>query len=148
MNDTDFSILRLAHQGYCCSQIILLLALEMQGKENPALIRCMSGLCHGFSSEQGACGALTGAACLLGYFAGKGKEDEDTNSRLPLMQTELAEWFEIYAGKRFGGINCAQIVSGGQLVASVCGGLISECFTKAIAILQANGFDPLTSPDD
>lgn len=47
MNDYDLDIIRLAHEGYCCSQIVILMALELQGISNPGLIRAMNGLCHG-----------------------------------------------------------------------------------------------------
>lgn len=142
MNEYDLDILRLHGQGFCCAQIVLQLALEMQGVENPGLIRAMSGLCVGFSSTGGACGSLTGAACLLAYYAGKGAANEQAHDRLPLMLTELADWFEEYATGRFGGINCVDIVPGGKPDSSICGGLVSECFGKAMTILVENGFDP------
>lgn len=142
MNEYDFDILKLARQGYCCSQIVMHLALDLQGQENPGLLRAISGLCHGFSATRGACGALTGAACLLAYHGGKGRADEEPHDRLPLMQNELAQWFEDYATTRFGGINCSDIVTDGQPDTSICGGLVGECYGKALAILVDNGFDP------
>lgn len=142
MNEYDLDILRLHTRGFCCAQIVLQMALEMQGVENPGLIRAMSGLCVGFSSPQGACGALTGAACLVAYHAGKGTAQEQPHDRLPLMLAELAEWFEEYAAQRFGGISCSAIVPDGKPDASICGGLVSECFGKAMTILVENGFDP------
>ena len=44
MNEYDLDILRLGGQGYCCAQIVVLLALEMQGVENFGLVRAMAGL--------------------------------------------------------------------------------------------------------
>jgi hypothetical protein len=35
MNEYDLDILRLHTQGFCCAQIIVQMALEMQGVENP-----------------------------------------------------------------------------------------------------------------
>jgi hypothetical protein len=142
MNDYDLDILNLARQGYCCSQIVLHLALDLQGQENPGLLRAMSGLCNGFSATKGACGALTGAACLLAFYAGKGTASEEAHDRLPLMQSELAAWFEASATTRFGGINCSDIVSDGRPDTSVCGFLVGECYGRAMAILVENGFDP------
>ncbi len=142
MNDYDLDILNLARQGYCCSQIVLHLALDLQGQENPGLLRAMSGLCNGFSATKGACGALTGAACLLAFYAGKGTMSEEAHDRLPLMQSELAAWFEEYAATKFGGINCSDIVSDGRPDTSVCGLLVGECYGRAMAILVENGFDP------
>ncbi len=147
MNEYDFDILHLAHQGYCCAQILLHMALDIQGTSNPGLIRAMSGLCHGVVGTEGACGALTGAACLIAYYGGKGAADEDADERLPLMLSELMDWFDQYCSSRFSGINCTDIVTDGQPDTTVCGGLVSECFGQAMAILAANGYDPASSKD-
>ena len=142
MNDYDFDILKLARDGYCCSQIVLHLALDLQGRENPGLLRAMSGLCQGFSAAKGACGALTGAACLLAYYGGKGRADEEANERLPLMLTELVQWFELLAAPRFGGIHCSDIVGDGTPDNAICSGLVGDCYGKAMTLLVENGFDP------
>lgn len=148
MNEYDLDILRLASQGYCCSQIVLLLALELQGSENPGLIRAASGLCHGFPNTRGVCGALSGGACLLGYYAGKGRPEEEENERLPLMLSELGDWFEQYSSSRFRGISCNDIVGEGKPDATTCGSLISECYGQVMAILVENGFDPVSGDGD
>lgn len=142
MNEYDLDILRLHQQGFCCAQIVVQMALELQGVENSGLIRAMSGLCVGFSSPQGACGSLTGAACLLAYYAGKGRAGEEANDRLPLMLAELVEWFEEYATARFGGISCSAIVPDGKPDAAICGGLVGECFGKVMTLLVENEIDP------
>lgn len=141
MNEYDIDILRLAGAGYCCSQIVVQLALEIQGVENPGLIRAMAGLCHGFPNMDGSCGAVTGAACLIAYYGGKGAGDGDESERLPLMLAELAEWFGQYTAPKFKGIRCSDIVEGGQLDAAICGGLVGECYGKALTILVENGFN-------
>jgi Putative redox-active protein (C_GCAxxG_C_C) len=148
MNEYDLDILKLAHQGYCCSQIVIQMALDLQGLNNPGLIRAMSGLCHGFTSTNGACGALTGAACLIAYYGGKGKPEEEAHERLPLMLSELAQWFEEYAGSRFGGINCTDIVKDNRPDTTICGGLVAECFGRAMTLLTDNGFDPAEPGND
>jgi hypothetical protein len=142
MNDYDLNILKLKNLGYCCSQIVMHLAMDIQETSNPGLLRAMSGLCRGFLSNRGTCGALTGAAGIIGFYAGKGLADEEADERLPLMLSELARWFEEYAVPRFGGINCANIVNDFKPDMAICGGLISECFGKAMTILVENGFDP------
>ena len=148
MNEYDLDILKLKNQGYCCSQIVLQLALDIQGTRNPGLVRAMSGLCRGFLSPHGACGALTGAASVIGFYAGKGQASEEAHERLPLMLSELALWFEEYAVPRFGGINCSTIVSDFKPDMAICGGLISECFGKAMTTLVDNGIDPASPPHD
>lgn len=146
MSDYDLDILRLGHAGYCCAQVVMLLGLEQCGVDNPGLVRAMAGLCYGFSSSRGACGTLTGAACLLSWYAGKGAAAEEAHERLPLMQAELAEWFEQYAQERFGGIRCADIVDDGKPDPQTCGGLVAECFGKVMTLLAENGIDPLDAP--
>ena len=142
MNEYDFDILRLAGQGYCCAQIVVQLGIELQGKENRGLVRAMSALCHGFPDNRGTCGALTGAACLLGYYAGKGVHDEEEHERLALMFAELGEWFERQYASLYGGISCSDIVDDGKPDTAICGGLVSACYGQAMTILVENGFDP------
>lgn len=142
MKEYDLDILRLAGQGYCCTQIVLRLALELQGRENAGMIRAVSALCHGFPNTDGACGALSGAACLLGYYAGKGRPDEEEDERLALMLAELADWFAGYSASKFRGISCGELVGDGKPDPTVCGSLISDCYGQAMTILVENGFDP------
>lgn len=142
MNEYDLDILRLAGQGYCCSQIVVQMALDIQGVQNPGLIRAMAGLCNGTPGTKGTCGALTGAACLLAYYAGKATPDDVENERLQLMLTELSRWFVEQYSPEFGGMHCSDIVSDGQPDSKICGGLISACYGLALALLIENGFDP------
>jgi len=39
IDQTSLRMMQLAGQGYCCSQILILLALEGMGRENPDLVR-------------------------------------------------------------------------------------------------------------
>ena len=146
--DTLLSILPLAQKGYCCSQIILLLGLEAQGTENPALIRAISGLCHGIGGAGQTCGALSGAACLLGLYAGKGQQSEVEHERLALMLESLAQWFAEYTSG-FGGTACTDILgeSATQPDPNICGRLIADTMDQTLTILVDNGFDPGESPD-
>jgi hypothetical protein len=148
MNEHDLDILKLKNQGYCCTQIVLHMALDIQGTRNPGLMRAMSGLCRGFLSAQGTCGALTGAVCLIAYYAGKGRADEEAHERLPLMISELVNRFEEHTSSRFGGMNCADIVSDFKPDMTICGSLISSCFGRAMTILVDNGFDPASPIND
>lgn len=49
-------MLELTTQGYACSQILLLLAMEMSGEENSGVVRAMSAL------NEGMCGTAAFAA--------------------------------------------------------------------------------------
>jgi len=110
MNNTMLRMMELAQQGFYCSQILLWVGLEAQGKENPDLIRTMSALAGGLGFSGDICGALTGGACLLGLYAGRGTPEEEENPRLNLMIGELIEWFTGEYGEKFGGVRCEVIL--------------------------------------
>ncbi|MFW5487792.1 MAG: DVU_1555 family C-GCAxxG-C-C protein [Desulfovibrio sp.] len=133
--------------GYCCSQIIIRMGLEAQGEENPALVRAMAGLCHGVGARGGSCGALTGGACLLGLYAGKGKDDEQENDAFALMLSELSDWFDEFVGKAYGGTDCSSIVGEGPPDMQVCGNIVGETYGKVLEILVSHGIDPSESRD-
>lgn len=141
MNDYDLDILRLGAQGYCCSQILLLMALELQNRKNPGLVRAMQGLCDGFPRGKGVCGAVSGAACLISYYAGR-EGDQQADERLPLMLDQLAEWFEEQCSPRFPGISCSDITGNKKPDKMVCGELVSASYAKAMTLLVENGFRP------
>ena len=142
LDDMNFAMLELTQKGYLCSQILLILALRAQGRENPGLVRAMSGLARGTVGQKGWCGTLTGAACLLTFYAGKGSDDEQESDLLPGMLEELWEWFEETYAVRFGGIDCAAILSDGAEPRQRCGPIVADTYRKCQEILIANGFDP------
>lgn len=146
MNEYALDIMRLGGQGYCCAQIMVLLALEMQGVENPGLVRAMTGLCDGGGVRHCTCGILTGGACVLGYYAGKGRPDEQAHDVLPVMLEALTDWFTETVGNRFGGITCEAIVPDDTPNPTVCGGMIGDCFEEIMRILVDYGFDPSQEP--
>ena len=110
MTDEMIRMMQLAGQGFYCSQVLLIMGLEAQGKSNPDLIRSMSGLAGGLGFTGDTCGALTGGACLLGLYAGKGTPEEQEDEKLNLMISELVDWFSEEYGKAFGGIRCENIL--------------------------------------
>ena len=105
-------MLELSGQGFYCSQILLMLALESEGKENPDLIRAMGGLNGGLGFSGNLCGALTGGCCLLGYFGGKGEAEELEHPDVTGMIQELVEWFQGFTGEAYGGWSCRDILEG------------------------------------
>jgi len=143
MDDITIRMLQLSGQGYGCSQILLRLFLELRGEDNPALIRSMSGLAYGCGSGRTTCGTLTAGCCVLGLYAGKGRDEEPGSDRLMLMLQELSDWFEDQVGGPFGGITCEAIVGeeGAQAVRQRCGAIVAQTYDKVLEILTANGFD-------
>jgi len=101
-----FRMFQLATQGFCCSQIILILGMDEQGKENPDLIKAMQGLCGGIGRSGKTCGALSGGACLIGLNVGKGTPLEFGHAKLNVMINDLMEWFKDVHG----GIECSGIL--------------------------------------
>lgn len=129
-------------QGFFCSQIILLEGLEMMGKENPDLVKAVHPLAGGLGFSGELCGALTGAACLLGLYAGKGSPTEPADYRLDVMVNELVDWFKGEFGPRFGGIRCEEILQNNPAFqSSRCPELVLACLQKAKDLLVENGSD-------
>ena len=102
-------MLELSRQGYYCAQIMLILALESEGKEDPDLIRAMGGLNGGLGNCGEICGCLTGGSCLLSYYAGKGEADEIPHEDLDAMIGAYLCWFREYTAE-FGGTDCRTIL--------------------------------------
>ena len=67
-------IMELSRYGYFCGQILAILMLETIGEENPELVKAMGGLNGGVGFSQGCCGCMTGGACLISLFTGKGED--------------------------------------------------------------------------
>ncbi|MBG0789885.1 MAG: C_GCAxxG_C_C family protein [Desulfovibrionaceae bacterium] len=149
LDDTGLRMMELAGKGYCCSQIMVLLALDEMGRENPDMARAAAGLCIGLGDCSGPCGVYTGAALVLGLHAGKGTDMEQTDDKLPLMLEELRDWF-VAATEQYGGTTCGAILDGecGQPDKARCGGLVADASAQVREILVANGFDPAQGRGD
>ena len=146
MDDLD-RMRELKQQGFFCSQILMMLGLELQGKENPKLIRAMHGLAGGLGFTGETCGALTGGACLLALYAGKGLPADEDDPRLLFMIEDLAKWFKAGYGQEYGGIRCETILSGlPNALATRCPTMVAGTFQKVKELLVENGFD-LTGSD-
>lgn len=145
MDDTLIRMMQLGQQGYTCSQIIILLGLELRAESNAGLVRAMGGLAYGCGSGHGSCGVLTGGCCLLALYAGKGSADERPSERLELMLQELNDWFRRHTGCDPGDMSCDAIVGEAGPAASRqrCGAILAETFNKVLDILAANEIDPM-----
>ncbi|HYA43326.1 MAG TPA: C-GCAxxG-C-C family protein [Syntrophobacteraceae bacterium] len=142
MTDETIRMLQLAHQGFYCSQILLFMGLEAQGKKNPDLIRSMAGLAGGLGFSGEVCGALTGGACLLGLYAGRGAPDEEEDERLNLMISELVEWFSDEYGRKYGGTRCDAILDDDPAGRTTrCPSIVLGTYEKVKYLLAQNDFD-------
>ncbi|HET6436417.1 MAG TPA: C-GCAxxG-C-C family protein [Anaeromyxobacter sp.] len=104
--------MELALQGFGCSQILLLLALEKEGRKSPELVRAASGLHGGLGFTGKLCGALSAGCCALALRLGRGTSEETEDPGLNAAIKCLVEWFEAEVGKRYGGIDCSNILAG------------------------------------
>lgn len=131
--DFESFMLELTREGFECSQILMLAALALDGAENPGLVRAMSGLSGGMGRSGGACGALTGGCCVLGYFTGKGEPEELEHSRAREIVAAYADWFRA----RFGKENCRDLIGGDySKCLSVCAPMVGACYEKLLELLE------------
>lgn len=133
-------MLELSSQGFYCAQILMILALESEGKEDPDLIRAMSGLNGGMGFSGNVCGALTGGCCFLGYFCGKGEAEEMEDPQASAMIQELIQWFQENIGATYGGCDCNHILEGNPAnKMQRCPEVVEGVFNKCVEILQEHG---------
>jgi C_GCAxxG_C_C family probable redox protein len=139
----DFGrMMELAQQGFHCSDILVTMGLDAQGKVNPDAVRLASALAGGIGSSGDICGAFTGGACLLGLYAGRGASDEEEDPRLRIMISELMDWFSTEQETRYGGIHCSEITEDDpQNMPMRCPQIVAAVYRKVRTILDENGYD-------
>jgi C_GCAxxG_C_C family probable redox protein len=144
----DFGrMMELAQQGFHCSDILVTMGLDAQGKVNPDAVRLASVLAGGIGSSGDICGAFTGGACLLGLYAGRGASDEEDDPRLRIMISELMDWFSTEQEQRYGGIHCSDITEDDpQNMPMRCPQIVGAVYLKVRTILDQNGFDWKAGP--
>lgn len=143
MDESYFQLLKLSREEYSCSQLLLCMALENMGRENPDLVRAAGGLVAGVGHCGKLCGALTSGACLISYFAGKGSADEVEDSRLNDMVAELVHWFEQTFGTKYGGIDCNDLLDNDYEANHLqrCPEILLSTNRKIQEILTNNSYD-------
>jgi hypothetical protein len=123
----------LLREGKCCSVALVQMALEIRGESNDQLLHAMSALCGGIKGGL-ACGALTGAACMINVL-----DPEHANEA---MVPELTEWFTETIGSEYGGTDCMDIVHDDPLQKrAICPGLVEATYLQAREIMTAYGHD-------
>ena len=142
MGSDALRVAELSLRGFGCSQILLIRALEALGKENPDLVRAVSGLHGGLGFSGKVCGALAGGACVIALHAGRGTGDEEEAADLvPLIQ-ELVAWFEAEYAPRYGGIDCRDILAGDPRNATArCPEIIGAVAAKLDELLARRSAD-------
>jgi hypothetical protein len=136
-------MIELSENNYNCSQILLALALEQEGKENADLVRSMSGLGDGCGFFNETCGAMTAAASVFALYAGKGADGETESENLLLMLQEYGDWFQKEIGGQVKGTRCKDIAGdlvGTPEVKQICGTVVLQSHNKVNEILAAYGY--------
>jgi hypothetical protein len=135
-------MIELAGNNYNCGQIMMILALDQEGRKDSDLIRAMSGLADGCGFFKETCGIMTGGACMISWYSGKGDDREvESENMLPMLQ-DFGEWFHGEIGRKYNGTACQNIA--GDMVGTIegkelCGGIILETFNKVNEILLSYG---------
>ena len=142
-NEIAFKVFKLSALGYCCTQIMLKMALEEEGEENEDLIRSANGLCNGIAGNQRTCGILIGGVMILGLYGGKGIDSQYPKENYGDMVHEFVDWFE----EEFDSIDCVDLIGVTKFEEDdtsymlKCGDLIIKSYNKVIDILIENGYE-------
>ena len=133
-------IIELSRQGFFCAQILVILGMDTDGKDNPELVRAMGGLSGGLGFTGNICGCLTGGCCLLSYFLGKGEAEEMEDPETRTAISDYVNWFKTKADEECGGDTCLKMTGNdpGKRM-ELCPGLIAECYEKCIELLSERG---------
>ena len=127
MIDIGLRVVELGLQGRCCAQIMVLLALEERGEENPQMADAVGALCFGHFSGVG-CGALSGAALAMWILAADPVDG--------VLVEELVDWFR----DRCGTTDCDAILGGDPSARmSKCPGIVTETYERARALVEDGG---------
>lgn len=145
MDETTYRVLQLSMGGYCCTQIMLKMALDAEEKENPDLIRAVNGLCNGIGGTQKTCGVIIGGIAILGLYAGKGELQEYPKEGYSSMIDEFVEWFE----ESFESTDCIDLIgvtkftdaNSDQSYMVKCGNVLTNSYLKIQEILNAHGYE-------
>lgn len=116
MEDYQQKIMELNSKGYCCSQIMVQLGLNLIGKDNDELVNSVKGLCNGLFSGD-LCGCLSAGAITLNLVL--------LEKDVPQAVAELVEWFKSVNGT----VNCSQLLEG-KTKSKVCLPVLSQTYEK------------------
>ena len=127
-------IMELTRSGLYCAQIMVQLALDAEGAENPGLVEAARGLCCGYGWSGGPCGALGGGVCFLNLLA----SGLDSAGREALT-AEFHNWFRSRT-EQYGGEGCDDILGGDRAnMFSVCPAIIMDSYAKCVELLEGRG---------
>lgn len=133
MPDDDIQQIRqLGREGKCCASIMVEMGLSKRGERNEQMVAAVATLCNGLYSGM-LCGALSGAACMLGLFGDNPAESAE-------MTRELAEWFVSVCGEKYRSTDCADITENDPAIKRErCPAIVEATYLQARTILEEYG---------
>lgn len=127
-------IMELSRQGLYCAQIMVQLALDAEGKENPELVQAVRGLCGGFTWSGGPCGVLSGGVCFLSLLGRELPAEE----KIELIG-QFHAWFRERTAQ-YGGEDCDCILEGDRRnMFKTCPGIVMDSYAKCAELLSERG---------
>ena len=143
MDDLAFEIFKLSAAGFCCTQIMLKLALNEEETQNDDLIRAAHGLCKGIAGTQKTCGVISGGIGIFGLYAGKGSEQDYSKENFSRMMEQYCQWFE----SEFESTECEDLIGltkfedGDQRYQVKCGEILVKSYMKVCEILSEYNYE-------
>jgi hypothetical protein len=120
MDGLDEQVRGLMLSGMCCTSVLVKLALEGAGHENPEFVDKVAPLCGGLWSGI-TCGALSGGLLALAVLNGERPADRMT-------VRHYVEWFR----GEFGSTDCADLVDEDPVArALTCPPIVTAAYLKA-----------------
>ncbi|WP_302795117.1 C-GCAxxG-C-C family protein [Cloacibacillus evryensis] len=130
MEDELKMMYQLKVEGLCCSSIMIEMGLRLRGESNEQFVRAARALCNGMHSGL-ACGALTGAVCMLALFDEKNTE----------MTKEMADWFRYELCKKYDSVDCEAITHCDPYEKAVkCPEIMKATYIRAKELLADFGY--------
>lgn len=137
MENLNSRVMELLQQGYHCSQVMMLLSMELRGIEDEFTIRTLGALGGGMFCQR-ACGTLTGGVCALSSYI-KREPGAPEPREYQKLAKEYVAWFEAENGS----LDCRDLVEfKRESIMNFCPGLMARSFAKVVEILQQNDIDP------
>ena len=83
---------------------------------------------------------MTGGACLISYFTGKGSDFEVESQYHKPALAEFTRWFQDEMTAEYGGIDCEDIIGNNAAKrVEYCPQIIASTFEKCMEILEDRG---------
>jgi len=100
--------IELFKQRMHCSQVLAMIGLEKLGVDDPSVIKALGAFGGGIGGTGHICGALVGAASVIGTLYSRSSLEEKENPRMWAATKAVMKNFETLVAPH-GGIDCSQI---------------------------------------